>query len=100
MTVIFVSGGPGAGKGTQCAKLEQDFPIHHLSVGDILRAERDRPNSEYRRIIADNMKHGRVGPMEITVELLKSAMEQALIESDKDLFLIDGRFLTPIKFFE
>ena len=100
MTVIFVSGGPGAGKGTQHAKLEHDFPLKHLRVGDVLRAERDRPNSKYGRIIADNMKHGRVGPMEITVELLKTAMQQALIESGKELFLIDGRFLTSIKFFE
>lgn len=39
--VIFVLGGPGAGKGTQCAKLARDFHMYHLSVGDALREERD-----------------------------------------------------------
>lgn len=29
--VVFVLGGPGAGKGTQCARLVQDFGFCHLS---------------------------------------------------------------------
>ena len=31
ITVIFVLGGPGAGKGTQCAKLVDNFSFSHLS---------------------------------------------------------------------
>jgi UMP-CMP kinase len=56
--VVFVLGGPGAGKGTQCAKivkvserihvgavlftpmLNQEYGFVHLSAGDLLRAER------------------------------------------------------------
>ncbi len=38
--VLFVLGGPGAGKGTQCAKLVEEFDCVHLSAGDLLRAER------------------------------------------------------------
>lgn len=38
VTLIFVLGGPGAGKGTQCVKLVQVLPCRHLSVGKILRA--------------------------------------------------------------
>jgi UMP-CMP kinase len=40
--VIFVLGGPGAGKGTMCAKLVEDFGFEHLSAGDLLRAERKK----------------------------------------------------------
>jgi hypothetical protein len=37
-TVVFVLGGPGAGKGTQCANLVRDYDFVHLSAGDLLRA--------------------------------------------------------------
>ncbi len=39
-TVVFVLGGPGAGKGTQCAKIVEHYGWSHLSAGDLLRAER------------------------------------------------------------
>ncbi|KAF9687632.1 hypothetical protein SADUNF_Sadunf02G0113400 [Salix dunnii] len=38
-TVIFVLGGPGSGKGTQCANIVENFGYTHLSAGDLLRAE-------------------------------------------------------------
>ena len=39
--VFFVLGGPGSGKGTQCALLVERKGFVHLSAGDLLRAERD-----------------------------------------------------------
>ena len=36
---VFVLGGPGSGKGTQCAKLVEGLGCLHLSAGDLLRAE-------------------------------------------------------------
>ena len=39
-TVYFVMGGPGSGKGTQCARLVDHFGMVHLSAGDLLRAVR------------------------------------------------------------
>jgi UMP-CMP kinase len=39
--VLFVLGGPGAGKGTQCARLVSTYGYVHLSAGDLLREERD-----------------------------------------------------------
>ena len=39
--VVFILGGPGAGKGTQCGKVVSDFrSVKHLSAGDLLREER------------------------------------------------------------
>ena len=36
--VIFVLGGPGSGKGTQCERLTKEFSdIAHFSAGDLLR---------------------------------------------------------------
>ena len=35
--VVFIVGGPGAGKGTACKVLKEEFKYNHLSTGDILR---------------------------------------------------------------
>lgn len=78
VTVILVLGGPGAGKGTQCARLVQDYGFVHLSAGDLLRAEQQRPGSEYGAMIADYIKEGQIVPMEVTVALLSNAIAEAL----------------------
>ena len=44
--VVFVLGGPGAGKGTQCKKIESEYGWVHLSAGDLLRAERKTGSSQ------------------------------------------------------
>ncbi|KAG0343254.1 hypothetical protein BG000_004192 [Podila horticola] len=76
-TVIFVLGGPGAGKGTQCANLVRDFGFVHLSAGDLLRAEQERPGSQYGELIKTYIKEGKIVPME-------------MLASGQDRFLIDG----------
>lgn len=37
--VLFVLGGPGSGKGTQCARIIKEYGFVHLSAGDLLREE-------------------------------------------------------------
>ncbi|EPT01778.1 hypothetical protein FOMPIDRAFT_1119581 [Fomitopsis schrenkii] len=96
--VIFVLGGPGAGKGTQCANLVDDFGFCHLSAGDLLRAEQHREGSEYGEMIRTYIKEGQIVPMEVTIKLLENAMKAALAEGragegwadGKGRFLIDG----------
>lgn len=39
MLVLSISGGPGSGKGTQCAKIVEAFGFTHVSAGDLLRRE-------------------------------------------------------------
>ena len=41
MLNIVLFGPPGAGKGTQSAKLMDKFQLVHLSTGDILRSEKE-----------------------------------------------------------
>ncbi|KAF2255229.1 UMP-CMP kinase-like protein [Trematosphaeria pertusa] len=90
VTVIFVLGGPGAGKGTQCSKLVADYGFKHLSAGDLLREEQDRPGSEFGEMIKTYIKEGTIVPMEVTVQLLENAMKLAMEKEKKTMFLIDG----------
>lgn len=87
--VIFVLGGPGSGKGTQCGKLVKDYGCIHLSAGDLLRAEQDREGSKYGKLIADHIKDGLIVPQEVTVALLQQAIEDNYAKGNK-LFLVDG----------
>lgn len=90
--VIFVLGGPGSGKGTQCANIVKDYGFKHLSAGDLLREEQDRPGSEFGDMIKSYIKEGQIVPMEVTIQLLENAMTHTIDESSgKDRkFLIDG----------
>lgn len=84
--VVFVLGGPGAGKGTQCENIVREFGFVHLSAGDLLREERNKPGSKYGDLIEDHIRRSEIVPVEITLSLLLSAMEK----SEKNKFLIDG----------
>lgn len=98
VTVIFVLGGPGAGKGTQCARLVERYGFSHLSAGDLLRAEQERPGSQFGELIKDCIRNGAIVPMEVTVQLLENAMAEVVEQNKKknggsakgSRFLIDG----------
>ncbi|KAI1300295.1 uridylate kinase [Xylaria venustula] len=119
VTVLFVLGGPGAGKGTQCERLVAAHGFTHLSAGDLLRAEQNRPGSEYGELIKDYIKNGLIVPMEVTIVLLENAMREAMTKKTsssssssstpsttstlKGKFLIDGfprKFDQAVKFEE
>ncbi|CAI6364248.1 unnamed protein product [Macrosiphum euphorbiae] len=84
--VVFVLGGPGAGKGTQCSNIVSKFGFVHLSAGDLLRAERSKPDSMFGELIDSHIKNGTIVPVEITCKLIQNAMEA----SAASRFLIDG----------
>lgn len=86
--VVFVLGGPGAGKGTQCKLISDHFGHIHLSAGDLLREERQRPGSEFGELIEWYLREGKIVPVDITCSLLKRAMQEH--GWGKSKFLVDG----------
>ena len=86
-TVFFVLGGRGAGKGTVCQKLVDQHGFVHLSVGDLLRREKNY-GGKNAEVISKYIKAGKNVPVVITVNLIKKAMEKEGLEKKK--FLIDG----------
>lgn len=94
--VYFVMGGPGSGKGTQCAKLVERFGMVHLSAGDLLRAE-VASGSELGQEISAVINQGQIVASETTVALLRAAMD-----GQRGPFLIDGfpRSISNLEAFE
>ncbi len=87
--VVFVLGGPGAGKGTMCELAEIQFGWTHLSTGVLLRAEQEA-GGPTTAIIQEYIAAGKLVPNEIVVRLLKDAMEKTIRSTGKSNFLIDG----------
>lgn len=87
--VVFVLGGPGAGKGTMCELAESQLSWIHLSTGDLLRAERENGGPDAASIEA-LLAAGKLVPDEVIVKLLKSTMEKATRLTGKNNFLLDG----------
>ncbi|KYO36831.1 adenylate kinase isoenzyme 5 isoform X1 [Alligator mississippiensis] len=86
-TIIFVIGGPGSGKGTQCEQLAQKYGFVHLSIRDLLKRE-SSSLSERSKLIKDILECGEQVPGDIILELMKEAMMASLGETKG--FLIDG----------
>lgn len=59
--LIFVLGGPGSGKGTQCDKIVDEFGLKHLSTGDMLREE-VKKGTELGNELNELMKEGKMVP--------------------------------------
>lgn len=87
--VVFVLGGPGAGKGTMCELAQSQLGWTHLSVGELLRTERDAggPTAD---TIEEYISEGKLVPNEIVVTLLKNTMESRTRATGRNNFLIDG----------
>ncbi|KAF2158746.1 hypothetical protein M409DRAFT_38112 [Zasmidium cellare ATCC 36951] len=82
-------GGPGVGKGTQCALAVQEFGFHHISVGDLLRRETTSKASPYGHFINESMKSSVLLPAQLTTYLLKQELHAAQARGERQ-FLIDG----------
>ncbi len=89
VSIVFVLGGPGSGKGTQCANLVKEHGFVHLLAGDLLRAEQARPGSQYGELIAQHIRDGLIVPQEVTVALLDHAVQENY-RRGATKFLIDG----------
>lgn len=87
--VVFVLGGPGAGKGTMCELAQAQLGWTHLSVGDLLREEHEEGGCT-AATIQEFIATGKLVPNEIVVRLLNDTMEMVTRTTGKTNFLLDG----------
>lgn len=85
MRMIFI-GPPGAGKGTQAARLVERYGIPHISTGDMFRAA-VKNGTPLGKKAEEYMSAGKLVPDEVTIGLVR----ERIAESDaKEGFLLDG----------
>jgi adenylate kinase len=84
--LIFL-GPPGVGKGTMAEKLTQNFPLRHISTGDILRAEM-KGGSELGAQAKNYMGKGQLVPDELVAAIVATRLAEP--ESRDNGFILDG----------
>lgn len=84
---LLIMGLPGAGKGTQAAKIVEEFGVAHISTGDMFRAAMAN-NTEMGVLAKSYIDKGELVPDEVTNGIVK----ERLAESDiaEKGFLLDG----------
>lgn len=83
--VVFL-GPPGAGKGTQAARVARELGVPHLSTGDILRAE-VAAKSPLGEKADGYMRAGRLVPDDLVLEMLRARLDRP---DARQGYLLDG----------
>ena len=79
-------GPPGAGKGTQAAKVIEKYNVPHISTGDIFRAN-IKEGTELGKKAKGYMDEGKLVPDELVVNLVTDRLQK---DDCKEGFLLDG----------
>jgi adenylate kinase len=83
---IIMLGAPGAGKGTQAARIADAYHIPHISTGDIFRAN-IKGGTELGKKAKGYMDAGKLVPDELVCDLVADRIAQ---DDCKDGYILDG----------
>ena len=83
---LILLGPPGAGKGTQAERLQEDFHLPYVATGDILR-EAVREGTELGRKAKEYMDAGDLVPDDLVIAVV---LERIAADEAQDGFLLDG----------
>ena len=66
-------GPPGAGKGTQAARLSDELELAYIATGDMLRGHRSR-GTELGLAASEHMRGGRLVPDRLVIAMITEAL--------------------------
>lgn len=70
MLNILLFGGPGAGKGTQAARLIEKYKFNHISTGEVIRTEINQ-QSEIGKAVEERIKRGELIPDQMVIGMIR-----------------------------
>lgn len=79
-------GPPGAGKGTQAKKIEEQYHIPQISTGDIIRLA-IQSKSEWGKRAEEYVRSGELVPDEVVIGIIRERLTQ---NTYRDGFMLDG----------
>ena len=82
---LILLGPPGAGKGTQAARLRKDFDLAYIATGDLLRHHVEQ-ETELGQKASSYMDKGELVPDDLVIAMILHKVE----EEGDDGFLLDG----------
>lgn len=89
---LVIFGRQGAGKGTQCNRIVENYGVVHLSTGDMFRAARDE-GTELGLKVAPIMASGGLVSDDLTIAIVKERLASEEIKNSG--FVLDGFPRTP-----
>ena len=86
MNIIIITGPPYSGKGTQCEFLKANYPLVHVSTGELIRREKD-DKTEIGRLMSAYADQGELVPDEVMKDLFGQVIDENLNQAG---IILDG----------
>ena len=84
---LVIFGGPGSGKGTQSARLIDNYGLYHISTGELLRDHIKR-GTEIGKTAEEYISKGQLIPDELMISIIEDVLEKEA--KDKKGIILDG----------
>lgn len=87
MMNLVIFGGPGSGKGTQSARLIDNYGLYHISTGELLRDHIKR-ETEIGKTANEYISKGQLIPDDLMISIIEDVLEKEA--KDKKGIILDG----------
>lgn len=87
MMNLVIFGGPGSGKGTQSARLIDNYGLYHISTGELLRDHIKR-ETEIGRTASEYISKGHLIPDDLMISIIEEVLDREA--KDKKGVIFDG----------
>lgn len=87
MMNLVIFGGPGSGKGTQSAKLIDNYGLYHISTGELLR-EHIKQKTDIGKTANEYISRGQLIPDDLMISIIKEVLDKEA--KNKKGVILDG----------